>query len=266
MKHIKETMGAVIAIALAAGFSGKANADTVYVTDVSTWSQAVVVNVDTSVNMGASYKNYNGGVYAGINTFDISTTPTGPATLQNGFCIDPYDFSFPENTQNAYTTEPLASAPKVPGGGMGATTALAIEQLWANQYSPTMSAIAAAGLQLAIWELVAADQIDFGHFSIDSNQSTDGHSAVNQANADLKFVNFNSNTEVLNPNPSEPVDANLVGITNPNGQDYVISGVPDGGFTFAMLGLTLAGLAVFARTRALGAGQWAAVKLQPRGY
>lgn len=48
-----------------------------------------------------------------------------------------------------------------------------------------------------------------------------------------------------------------------SGQEFEMNGspVPDGGLTLGLLGLSLAGLAVFARSRGLGAAQWSAVKL-----
>ena len=71
-----------------------------------------------------------------------------------GFCIDPWHWSI-EGSALAYNWEILANGPKTPAG-MGATVALQIEQLWNQYYTPSISNTNAAGLQIAIWDLVSA--------------------------------------------------------------------------------------------------------------
>jgi hypothetical protein len=100
-----------------------------------------VVNI-TSSNLGA-----NLWVYACVIDIEVDNTPT------LGFCIDPWDWS--GSGPMSYTAEALADGPKV-ASGMGAATALQIEQLWEEFYSPNMSDATAAGLQIAIWDLVSA--------------------------------------------------------------------------------------------------------------
>ena len=124
---------------------------------------------------------------------------------------------------------------------MGQTTATEIEQLWAQFYSAGMTDVAAAGLQLAIWELIAKDPASQSQFSpsenfyIPSGQTGKAGQAIALAGSDLLF---------LQQDPSAPT-ANLIALTNPNGQDYVIACVPDGGTTLALLGIGFLGLLGF---------------------
>ncbi|HEX4262943.1 MAG TPA: VPDSG-CTERM sorting domain-containing protein [Verrucomicrobiae bacterium] len=148
-------------------------------------------------------------VYAGT----INLLVNGKAT--QGFCIDPFHWSIPG--PQAYDAEPLGAGPKSPGGPMGAGTALKIEQLWAHFYSTGISSQNAAGLQIAIWDLVGG-----ANFKLDS---TPDYGAADM----LAWVNSNPTA----------IAANLIAVTGP-GQDYVIPNVPDGGTTVLLLGMGLA--------------------------
>jgi hypothetical protein len=155
-------------------------------------------------------------VYAGINQLFVDGTP------MNGFCIDPFHWSLPTSTGYSYVA--LQNAPK--GNLMGATTATYIERLWGSYYSTALSsATVAAGLQIAIWELVGGTQ-----FTLDSANDYGAAGYI---------------TAVESATYSGPV-ASLIGLTGP-GQDYVVAGslpngggVPDGGWTLALLGGALA--------------------------
>lgn len=162
-------------------------------------------------------------VYAGI----INLSVNGVAT--DGFCIDPFHWSI--SGPQEYSTEPLANAPKSPVNGMGAASAMKIEQLWGHYYSHDMSNQDAAGLQIAIWEIVGGV-----NFSLDSAPDYG-------AGAMLEWVNTNPNAQA----------ANLIAVTG-RGQDYVIpcGNVPDGGQTAILLGAGLAALAIM-RSRFVGA-------------
>ena len=161
----------------------------------------------TSSTLGTAW------VYAGIVDLKVNGTPT------DGFCIDPFHWSMPGVLN--YQTEPLGDAPKPPGP-MGAATALKIEQLWQEYFSPTMSNPNAAGLQIAIWELVGGP-----NFTLDSGNDYGAGTML----------------DWVNKNPAATV-ANLIAVTGP-GQDYVIQNkCPDGGETIALLSMSLAGLAV----------------------
>jgi hypothetical protein len=160
----------------------------------------------TSSTLGTAW------VYAGIIDLKVNGTPT------DGFCIDPFHWSAPGVLN--YQTETLGNAPKPPGP-MGAATALKIEQLWQQYFSPTMSNPNAAGLQIAIWELVGGS-----NFKLDS---------ANDYGASTML-------DWVDKNP-DAVAANLIAVTGP-GQDYVIQNkCPDGAETIALLSMSLAGLA-----------------------
>lgn len=166
------------------------------------------LSVDPNEIVTISVTNfYTGGVYAGINKLVVDGTPA------NGFCIDPFHFSL--SSSSGYQFVALANAPKPPGT-MGAVKADEISKLWAMDYSPTMSAADAAGLQIAIWEIVGGS-----NFTISGNDY--GASALIQS-----LSSYNGR------------GANLIAVSGP-GQDYIIH-VPDSGATITFLALALVGL------------------------
>jgi hypothetical protein len=147
-----------------------------------------------------------------------------------GFCIDPYHWSL--SGPQSYSLVPLTGAAKAPGGPMNAGTATQIEQLWAHYFSSALgSSDVAAGLQIAIWELVTGT----------GNSGNTGTFSLNSSNdyGASGFINW------VDTNPSAPA-ASLVGLTGP-GQDYVIPSVPDGGTTVILLGLSSFGLILIQR-------------------
>ncbi len=141
---------------------------------------------------------------------------TVDGTAMNGFCVDPFHISL--DSSPGYEYVPLPDAPKE--HQVGPDTALLISRLWGRYYSPTMSATGAAGLQIAIWELVGGSA-----FVLPDGEDYD---------ADIMLAS------VRDSNYAGPV-ADLVGLTGP-GQDYVVQKVGDGGSTLALLGLALCGL------------------------
>lgn len=191
----------------------------VTVTDVTDWSTTPVEAVDANLPL----LGYNGGVYAGINTLSVYNGIS--TTVYNGFCIDPFHWSV-GGPVSGYEEVSLFSAPKSPGT-LNAATANEIADLWEEYYSPTMSSPSAAGLQIAIWELVSSNAVATGQlpaadaFSLAAGQSDYG------ASADLASLETYTGPE-----------ANVMALTGP-GQDYVIDSVPDAGGTFIMLALTL---------------------------
>ncbi len=159
---------------------------------------------------------YTGNVYAGINKLVVD------GVAMDGFCIDPFHFSL--SSSPGYQFLPLASAPKPPGT-MNSTQAGEISHLWAMLYSPTMSANNAAGLQIAIWEIVGGNQ-----FSVFGND-------------------YGANAMLAQLNSFTGPGAHLVALSGP-GQDYVVlsnSGqgsennqpaVPENGSTLGFLALS----------------------------
>lgn len=174
--------------------------------------QEVGVGPSEVVNISASgLGTFN--AYAGVLRLVVDGAPT------DGFCVDPWHWS--SAAPQTYETVALGVAPKPPGP-MGADTALKIEQLWAHYYSPSISNDTAAGLQIAIWELVDA-AIFSASFSVNSYDYG--------ASSFISWVDANS---------SAPA-ANLVGLTGP-GQDYAVEKVSDTGTTVTLLGLSFMGL------------------------
>lgn len=164
-------------------------------------------------------------VYAGVLKLRVD------GVEMDGFCIDPWHFSVSSSPDYQYA--PLTSAPKE--HSMSSETALLIERLWGRYYSPTINASDAAGLQIAIWRLVAGE--GFSLISAD----------------DFGAATFLAS--VQGAGYTGPV-ANLVGLTGP-GQDYAVQGslpgdpthgVPDSGATAGLLSLGLAALVFLRRS------------------
>ena len=167
----------------------------------------------------------SGQVHSGVSQLLVN------GVLTNGFCIDPFHSII--GGPQAYEVVSLTSAPKddhlIPGRHMTASEAETISELWALAY-PLIGSNPrkAAGLQIAIWEVVGGSQ-----FHLKSAKDYGASALLSTVNA---------------PNYNGP-KANLVALTGP-GQDYVIDPpgrklVPDNGATMTLLGLALAALALF---------------------
>jgi hypothetical protein len=219
---MKSLLTALTCVSLVATISLRATPVTV--TEVSmVGGQYETVWIDSS-NLGTGLH-----VYAGPVNLLVDVTPTV------GFCIDPWHWS--ANGALPYTLEPLANAPKsadnsATPSSMGAPTALKIEQLWQQYYTPSVSTVTAAALQIKIWQLVDA-AVGNGTFSL---ASVDGGDSA------AVYATLGIMDTFLGSAQNKPA-ASLVAVTGP-GQDYVIPGrVPDGGTTALLLGLAFAGLA-----------------------
>ena len=123
-----------------AGATSQANTFTV---------QELGINPGTVANISVT-GFYSGGVWAGINNLIVD------GAAMNGLCIDPFHFSL--SSSPGYQYMPLTGAPKPPGT-MNATQAGEISNLWAMAYSPTMTPEQAAGMQIAIWEIVGGNSL-----------------------------------------------------------------------------------------------------------
>jgi hypothetical protein len=222
----KQTVVAMIGWAAAASLVVNASANStpipVTVTETTDWGTTPMEIVTADL----PYSGYDGGVYAGINT--LSVTQNGTSTTYSGFCIDPFHWSL-GGAQSGYEEVSLANAPKSPAP-LNAATATDIGDLWAEYYSPTMSSASAAGLQIAIWELVSTNAV-----------ANDGLSPSYAFSLAPGQSDYGASQDIASLATYNGPSANLIGLTGP-GQDYVIDPVPDSGGTFLMLALTLGAL------------------------
>lgn len=172
-------------------------------------------------------------VYAGVVKLDVN------GANADGFCIDPWHWS--GSGTLAYNLESLAAAPKSANNSativpMGSSTALQIEQLWKQYYTPGISNVNAAALQLEIWERVDL-AVTNGTFHLDSIDGAASASVMAEMTAMDTFL-------INNPGAAA---ANLIAATGP-GQDYVIAApAPDAGATATLLGGALLGLTALRR-------------------
>src|SRR5207244_7219442 len=91
---------------------------------------------------------FNGFVGAGIKKVRVD------GLQMDAFCIDPFTMAL--RSPPGYKFVPLTKAPEAPWT-LSASRATEISDLWAMFYSPNMTTNKAAGLQLAIWEIVGGD-------------------------------------------------------------------------------------------------------------
>ena len=131
---------------------------------------------------------FNGFVGAGIKKVRVD------GLQMDAFCIDPFTMAL--RSSPGYKFVPLTKAPEAPWT-LSASRATEISDLWAMFYSPNMTTNKAAGLQLAIWEIVGGD-----HFTVIGKDYGSGRML-----AALQTY-------------SGP-GANLIALTGP-GQDYVV--------------------------------------------
>jgi hypothetical protein len=137
-------------------------------------------------------------VYAGI----YNLTVDGVATPS--LCIDvARQISAGETFNDYFYTNP-ALAPLAPAGPMGSVAATDIEKLWAAYYSPSMNNQDAAALQVAIWEVIAAN---VGTYTI----SVSGNDPVTTEAATM-----------LDSLGSLSAQADLQGLVSPTAQNCVV--------------------------------------------
>ena len=91
---------------------------------------------------------FNGFVGAGIKNIHVD------GVQMDAFCIDPFTMAL--RSSPGYRFVPLTKAPETPFT-LSASEAPEISDLWAMFYNPGMKENKAAGLQLAIWEIVGGD-------------------------------------------------------------------------------------------------------------
>jgi len=182
--------------------------------------------ISVSVPATSSHPAYS------VNNFDVhvgfSSYQIGSGSVVDSFCIDFYQDS--STSQLSYTPISLASGPLAsayPNVAMGSSAAWTIEKLWALNYTAAQgNATTAAVLQEAIW-LTEALAVG-GTFS----GTTYGAQAQTMYNNAVAYS-------------SAFTAPDLFDYSNPSYQDYI--GIPDGGTTMAMLGLSFTGITVIRR-------------------
>lgn len=188
--------------------------------------QELGIGANETVYINSSTLGSNLHVYAGVVKLKVD------GVKMDGFCIDPWHWS--SSSALTYNLEPLADGPKNPTGtgstGMTTTYATEIEQLWGKYYSPTMTNITAAALQIKIWELVDAAE-PTGTFKLDS---------IDHYSSQVTALMSGMDT-YLKSSPTPPA-AHLYAVSG-SGQDYVISAVPDAAPTLVLA--ALAGIALW---------------------
>src|SRR5206468_9466183 len=92
---------------------------------------------------------FNGFVGAGIKKIRVD------GVQMDAFCIDPFTMAL--RSSPGYKFVPLTKAPEAPWT-LSASRATEISDLWAMFYKPMMKQKNAAGLQIAIWEIVGGDR------------------------------------------------------------------------------------------------------------
>ncbi|HOA61992.1 MAG TPA: VPDSG-CTERM sorting domain-containing protein [Verrucomicrobiota bacterium] len=221
--------GLIIAAALL--FGSAAIADTV---------ELAYTGVDTTYTASGKYAGGEYNAYVGIYNIDVK----GKGAFAS-FCIDIYDYAGNRGEYYKYDVTPLAKAPQSVGDvgiEMGEKGALAVKKLWDLFYKDALAnPKTAASLQVAIWEVV--NEKGNGKYSL-----KDGNFVVTGGNFD-KDLTENMLKKIADYNPAQL--PNLFAYVNTTDkthyQDFI--GVPDGGVTLALLGISLGGLAFFARRK-----------------
>jgi hypothetical protein len=222
---------ALIGFTVASTFDAQAgNNNTLTVTETTDWATSPM----ELVNVSFPTLGYSGPAFAGINTIEVNAG--GGNVTYEGFCVDPFHWSAGGPTPG-YSEVALQNGPKSPGT-LNQATAFQIEELWTEFFSPTMSSQSAAGLQVAIWELVSSNAVATGELSPKDAVTFTGNTYT--AAADIaSLATYHG-----------PV-ATLECLTGP-GQDYIVdmpaigagraNQAPDNGGTWIMLVLTAGAL------------------------
>jgi hypothetical protein len=184
-------------------------------------ARAISVTLENVIPYGIvnlTIPGYSGGVYAGVYLLNVN------GVLTPSFCIDTGREVSLGQSASDFSYASLQASPLMPDGPMGTTAAADVEKLWAAYYSPSMTGAQAAGLQVAIWEVVAQ--------GAGTLCTVNG----NDYGASLLIASLTNLT----------VEARLEALDSPSFQNYVVA-APDSGTTVTLFGLALCGLAVVQR-------------------
>jgi len=204
---MKQLQAAILAVALAG--AGSASASLTVTIDAPNPYQ--IVNLTVTPAGGSLVPSFSGGVYAGIYNETINGVYTP------SFCIDVAHDVYAGEVFHDYSYAALPDAPDTPAGPMGASTAIAIEKLWAKYFTAAQadnSGVTAAALQVAIWETEGGGQL--------LGNGGPGYTVTESDGAGVSALV----ATMLGALPSLTAEADLVAIVSPDGQSYVVA-VPE---------------------------------------
>src|SRR6476619_3467187 len=197
---------------------------------------------------------FNGFVGAGIKKIQVD------GVQMDAFCIDPFTMAL--RSSPGYKFVPLTKAPEAPFT-LSAREAIEISDLWAMFYNPGMKENKAAGLQLAIWEIVGGDDFsiigkDYGaNLMLAALQSYSGPGAgliaLTGPGQDYVVLRPPGQGDESTPTPrppstptstppSTPCPTRPPGSTPPPGPTPPPHNVPDGGSTFSLFAFAIMAL------------------------
>jgi hypothetical protein len=181
--------------------------------------QVQYLNVGPGEIVNISSDFYNGGCWAGVYNLTVNGQPTP------SFCIDLQDES--QTAPETYQEVALADAPQFSAGPMGATKAADLTQLLSKYWTNSLSADQAAGLQLAVWEIV--DEKSGTYDIATGNFEAAGNGAASIWAEDY-LSNFNTGSL-----------GSYVAVSSPIYQDYAIQIPAPGAILLGSIGVGLVG-------------------------
>jgi hypothetical protein len=196
----------------------------------SSAAQAVPLRFDEVSPRRVAYTDQRGGVYAGIYNILVGEEQTP----FDSFCID-FFANVPKDSEEPaeYQKQSLEDAVIHPG------VAVDITRLWYKNYDASgMTRDAAAGLQIAIWEVTLDD--DYNVFG--------GNFSLRDGTSDYGAQDY---LDELDPASDISGYAPLVAYTNGQYQDFVTTEPVPEPSTIMLMGVGLLGLVGYSRRRFL---------------
>jgi hypothetical protein len=181
--------------------------------------QVQYLNVGPGEVVTISSDFYNGGCWAGVYNLKVN----GQATPS--FCIDLQNESV--STPETYQVVALADAPNPSAGPMGPTKAADLTQLLSKYWTNSLDADHAAGLQLAVWEIVDEKS---GSYNIATGNFQAAGNGVVSTYAEDYLSNFNTGSL-----------GSYVAVTSLIYQDYAIQVPAPGAILLGSIGVGLVG-------------------------
>jgi VPDSG-CTERM motif len=175
---------------------------------------------------------FNGVVAAGIKSLRVD------GVIMDGFCIDPFTRAL--SSSSGYSLVPLTQAPEAPWT-LTTSEATQVSDLWAMFYSPDMKKKKAAGLQIAIWEIVGGDDFTAIGKSYGAKKMLAALGGFTGQGADLIALTGPGQDYVI---PTPPGSGGESTPTPTPGPSPPPTNVPDGGSTFPLFATAILALLV----------------------